>query len=467
MTRETKLGLAAIGVLLTAFAGVLYLRLAGPGEPTPSTAEASSAAKRAASSQSTANEAKAGDGSAAASLTTGSPVASGPLSSRRTGRSDPFGPSMSRASASADDDDSDDSRGAASGRYGRSADRGAADEFLPEADDSGNDAEDDDDVGESGAGARYARAYPTDDDAVEEDFDQEIPDAADADSQSRASLEADATWDEEPVAARYRSRATADHSDWDAGDADIDTDRPLAGTVDEQGMVSESADEAFDPIPGSSAEPELIDEAEAPLPLVADEEEDASDDDPSTSPTWRLRESDASRAGYESDQPSRRPLSIGRPRAADTAAAFTGDNGEGLSPEPMSNEPMSNELLSPEPMSNELLPSEAIATELLPLDADHAVPPATPHRSAANSSRNPGDGVHTVVEGESLFDIARRRFGSAMRWSEIYELNRDLLGSELENLPAGLELALPPLSPPRAIAPLPTRRSARPGASYR
>ena len=35
--------------------------------------------------------------------------------------------------------------------------------------------------------------------------------------------------------------------------------------------------------------------------------------------------------------------------------------------------------------------------------------------------------VYTVVAGDSLYRIARNHLGTGARWSEIYELNRDLI----------------------------------------
>lgn len=53
-----------------------------------------------------------------------------------------------------------------------------------------------------------------------------------------------------------------------------------------------------------------------------------------------------------------------------------------------------------------------------------------------------GDRDHTVAEGETLSSIAAERLGSAGRWREIYELNRDRLESP-NRLRAGQRLRLP------------------------
>jgi len=51
--------------------------------------------------------------------------------------------------------------------------------------------------------------------------------------------------------------------------------------------------------------------------------------------------------------------------------------------------------------------------------------------------------TYTVREGDTLFDIARRQLGKASRWTEVYELNRQALGENLENLRPGTQLVLP------------------------
>jgi nucleoid-associated protein YgaU len=51
--------------------------------------------------------------------------------------------------------------------------------------------------------------------------------------------------------------------------------------------------------------------------------------------------------------------------------------------------------------------------------------------------------TYVVQEGDTLFDIARRQLGKATYWSEIYNLNRAVLGENLQQLKAGTELMLP------------------------
>ncbi len=64
------------------------------------------------------------------------------------------------------------------------------------------------------------------------------------------------------------------------------------------------------------------------------------------------------------------------------------------------------------------------------------------------SARNlRGTRNYTVVEGDTLFDIARYELGKASRWAEIYELNQNVLGKDFDYLIPGTELALPEDSP--------------------
>ncbi len=61
----------------------------------------------------------------------------------------------------------------------------------------------------------------------------------------------------------------------------------------------------------------------------------------------------------------------------------------------------------------------------------------------SRAARQDGRRVYIVQQGDTLFDIARAELGRAVRWAEIYELNRDVLGEDIENLQPGTELILP------------------------
>ncbi len=54
-----------------------------------------------------------------------------------------------------------------------------------------------------------------------------------------------------------------------------------------------------------------------------------------------------------------------------------------------------------------------------------------------------GGRVYKVQKGDTLFDIARDELGKASRWAEIYELNRDVIGNDVDMLQPGLELRMP------------------------
>jgi nucleoid-associated protein YgaU len=64
-------------------------------------------------------------------------------------------------------------------------------------------------------------------------------------------------------------------------------------------------------------------------------------------------------------------------------------------------------------------------------------------RSGRKSTSASAGRTYTVADGDSLFDIARRELGKASRWVEIYDLNEDLLGKDIESLAPGTQIVLP------------------------
>ena len=81
-----------------------------------------------------------------------------------------------------------------------------------------------------------------------------------------------------------------------------------------------------------------------------------------------------------------------------------------------------------------------------PLDVLRAqVPSLVPNGRNLPAARRPARGrrSYTVAAGDTLFDIARQELGKASRWSEIYDLNRDQLGNDFNDLTPGMKLALP------------------------
>lgn len=67
-------------------------------------------------------------------------------------------------------------------------------------------------------------------------------------------------------------------------------------------------------------------------------------------------------------------------------------------------------------------------------------------------------GTHTVQPGDYLWKIAREKLGDANRWTEIYELNKDVIGANPNLVAPGQELRLP--SSP--IRPVPNQPSFQP-----
>lgn len=66
------------------------------------------------------------------------------------------------------------------------------------------------------------------------------------------------------------------------------------------------------------------------------------------------------------------------------------------------------------------------------------------HMSLASTpTRHRGGRVYVVQEGDTLFDIARYELGKAARWAEIYELNREAIGTDFDHLSPGMQLTLP------------------------
>jgi nucleoid-associated protein YgaU len=64
---------------------------------------------------------------------------------------------------------------------------------------------------------------------------------------------------------------------------------------------------------------------------------------------------------------------------------------------------------------------------------------ATPAPAATGT---PGE-THTVKPGETLTKIAADRLGRSNLWMDLYELNRDVIGSDPEALKVGMVLRLP------------------------
>ena len=82
--------------------------------------------------------------------------------------------------------------------------------------------------------------------------------------------------------------------------------------------------------------------------------------------------------------------------------------------------------------------------DLCPSEEHAAVAAQTAMISTSGSRLSAGARTYIVEEGDTLFDIARFELGRASRWAEIYDLNRDQIGQNVDYLRPCLELMLPP-----------------------
>lgn len=95
------------------------------------------------------------------------------------------------------------------------------------------------------------------------------------------------------------------------------------------------------------------------------------------------------------------------------------------------------------------VPGSTMATPLRPSSAPSAAPianaaPATPEPAAPTASvaATPGPRTHVVVAGDNLAKISRAYYGTANRWDEILNANRDVIRNE-NVLPLGVTLRIP------------------------
>lgn len=78
-----------------------------------------------------------------------------------------------------------------------------------------------------------------------------------------------------------------------------------------------------------------------------------------------------------------------------------------------------------------------------PQEPEQPAQPETPAEPEQPAGEQPGSaGTYTVQSGDSLWRIASRELGSGTRWSEIYDLNRDVI-SDPDRIYIGQELQLP------------------------
>ena len=78
-----------------------------------------------------------------------------------------------------------------------------------------------------------------------------------------------------------------------------------------------------------------------------------------------------------------------------------------------------------------------------PQEPEQPAQPETPAEPEQPAEEQPGSaGTYTVQSGDSLWRIASRELGSGTRWSEIYDLNRDVI-SDPDRIYIGQELQMP------------------------
>ena len=71
------------------------------------------------------------------------------------------------------------------------------------------------------------------------------------------------------------------------------------------------------------------------------------------------------------------------------------------------------------------------------------VSPAQPAPAATKKPAKEEPRVYVVQEGDSFYRIAEKVLGSAQRWEELFELNRELVGGDPKKLQIGQKLVLP------------------------
>jgi len=85
----------------------------------------------------------------------------------------------------------------------------------------------------------------------------------------------------------------------------------------------------------------------------------------------------------------------------------------------------------------------AAAASVSPVASPSAAPVSSPVVAEATPSI-PEASTYTVQPGDTLRSIAEDQYGDAELWPRIYEANRDKIGSNPDNLVAGMTLTLPP-----------------------
>ena len=140
----------------------------------------------------------------------------------------------------------------------------------------------------------------------------------------------------------------------------------------------------------------------------------------------------------------------------------------GGSPAPVDVAPLAERVEEsvPTPTAPERTPSEELTTGDEPASSPASTTPVTVAASAGSFIK------HTVQTGETLSDVAKAMLGSAGRWKEVYEYNRERIGESPNHVRVGLTLVFPSersapvASAPRATSPAPSTSSSAGGRSY-
>jgi nucleoid-associated protein YgaU len=120
---------------------------------------------------------------------------------------------------------------------------------------------------------------------------------------------------------------------------------------------------------------------------------------------------------------------------------------------------------APEPVAPSQPPPPPKLARSYPPVPDQMAPgdPATRQDDLGTGRTAGATRTHKIVDGDTLTGLAERYLGSADRYLEIYEANRDLLPSP-EVLPIGAKLRIPPREEPAPASPGPPQESLVPVA---
>lgn len=86
--------------------------------------------------------------------------------------------------------------------------------------------------------------------------------------------------------------------------------------------------------------------------------------------------------------------------------------------------------------------------DLCPNTAPRGVPESRPRMASTPSvpSGQGGGRAYVVQPGDNIYEVARQELGKASRWREIYDLNKDVVGTQSLELTPGTRLLLPDAS---------------------